>query len=263
VQHDPKSRSLTGLVVAVAIVAIWGGSLALLLSLDIDRLTPIWILPAILGRTFVQTGLFIVAHDAIHGSVVPRDRRLNDAIGQLAVTLYAFLSYRQLTVNHWQHHRYPGQAQDPDFYDGFSGNSLIWYLKFMQGYLEIRQIVIQFFGIGSIFAILYFGFHASILNLFLFWVLPIFLSTIQLFFFGTYLPHRSSNAENSHSATSSNYPLIWSFLTCYHFGYHWEHHEYPSLPWYGLPSVRQVPEKSVRANTYVGKNCAGNRTNHD
>jgi beta-carotene ketolase (CrtW type) len=113
----------------------------------------------------------------------------------------------------------------------------------MKGYLNFRQIVIQFFGIGAIFIILHFGLHIAVVNLCLFWILPIFLSTMQLFFFGTYLPHRSSKAENSHHAISSNYPPIWSFLTCYHFGYHWEHHEYPFLAWYDLPSVRQVGEK--------------------
>ncbi|MBD3338449.1 MAG: beta-carotene ketolase, partial [Candidatus Lokiarchaeota archaeon] len=23
-----------------------------------------------------------------------------------------------------------------------------------------------------------------------------------------------------------------------HFGYHWEHHEYPNIPWWRLPAVR-------------------------
>jgi beta-carotene ketolase (CrtW type) len=89
------------------------------------------------------------------------------------------------------------------------------------------------------FFVAHFGFHIPIANLILFWFLPIVLSSMQLFLFGTYLPHRSEDSPNSHAAISSNYPLILSFLTCYHFGYHWEHHEYPNLPWYRLPSVRQ------------------------
>jgi beta-carotene/zeaxanthin 4-ketolase len=248
VQHDPKLQSWKGIVVATIVVMLWIGSLIFLSSLaeplckriDIFQLSPIWILIGILGRTFIQTGLFIVAHDAIHGSICSGNRKLNDAIGRLAVTLYAFLDYQKLAVNHWQHHRYPGQIKDPDFHDG---NSFVWYLRFMKGYLNLRQIIIQLIGLGTVFVGLYFGVHIPIANLFLFWILPIFLSTIQLFFFGTYLPHRGSKTENSHQATSSNYPLIWSFLTCYHFGYHWEHHEYPWLAWYELPSVREVVEK--------------------
>jgi beta-carotene/zeaxanthin 4-ketolase len=245
VQHKPKLQSLTGILIATIIAIVWIGSLAFLSFIDIYKLLPLWILPAVLGRIFIQTGLFIVAHDAIHGSVCSSNRKLNDAIGQFAVTLYALLDYQKLAVNHWQHHRQPGQAGDPDFHDC---NRFIWYLKFMKGYLNFRQIIIQFLGLGTIFITLYFGLHIPIPNLFLFWILPIFFSTMQLFYFGTYLPHRfsrgeptpTSDPENSHQATSSNYPLVWSFLTCYHFGYHWEHHEYPWLAWYHLPSVRQI-----------------------
>jgi beta-carotene/zeaxanthin 4-ketolase len=239
VQPDLKLKPLTGLLVASGIVVLWIGSLELLSFIDVAQLTPSWILPAILGRTFIQTGLFIVAHDAIHGSVIPSDRQLNRWIGQLALALYALLSYQKLSLNHWQHHRYPGQVSDPDFHDGLHRNFFAWYLKFMKGYLDVRQRVILFFGMGIIFLILHSGFHIPVANLFLFWVLPIVLSSMQLFLFGTYLPHRLDNVENSHHATSSNHSLILSFLTCYHFGYHWEHHEHPALPWYSLPSVRQ------------------------
>lgn len=258
-QRNFKLVSLTGLLVASLLMVFWIGSLAFLFSVEITQLTPFWIVPAILGRTFSQTGLFIVAHDAIHGAVLPgigasslESRRLNDWIGRIAVTLYALLPYQKLALSHWQHHRHPGQASDPDFHDGIHRNFFAWYLKFMKGYLDIRQRVVLFFGIGMIFFILHWGVHIPVANLFLFWVLPIVLSSMQLFLFGTYLPHRShradsaesDSAEQFHHVTSSNYPLIWSFFTCYHFGYHWEHHEYPFLPWYRLPSVRQ--NKRVR-----------------
>ncbi|MEP0892167.1 fatty acid desaturase [Leptolyngbya sp. FACHB-16] len=255
-QPNPKSKLSTGLLVASVIVGLWLGSLAFLCT-NIVQFTPQWILPAILGRTFIQTGLFIVAHDAIHGSLIPSDRQLNNRIGQLSVTLYAFLSYQKLSLNHWQHHRNPGQVSDPDFHDGIHRNVFSWYLKFMQGYLDGRQKIVLLLGMGTVFHTLQFGFHVSVANLILFWVLPISLSSMQLFFFGTYLPHRSNvdstksgNAENSHRAISSNYPLFWSFLTCYHFGYHWEHHEYPSLPWYHLPAVRQpqLPRQPIKTD---------------
>ncbi len=242
-KYDQKSKPVAGFFIATVIIVLWVSSLAFFLFVNIVWLMSIWIVPAILGRTFIQTGLFIVAHDAIHGSICLKNRKLNDAIGCLAVTLYAVLDYQKLAVNHWQHHLQPGQAGDPDFHNG---NSWIWYLKFMRGYLDLRQTVIQFLGLGTIFISLSFGLHVSIINLFLFWILPIFLSTMQLFFFGTYLPHRPSSPENSHQAISSNYSLMLSFLTCYHFGYHWEHHEYPWLPWYELPSVRQGLQKSSR-----------------
>jgi beta-carotene/zeaxanthin 4-ketolase len=249
-RHDIQSSRLTGLWVAALIIFLWIGSLGFLLSINIDRFTAPCILAMILGRTFIQTGLFIVAHDAIHGSLMPCikalspvvNRRCNDTIGQLAVVLYALLPYRKLAMNHHKHHRYPGQASDPDFHDGTHHSPFAWYLKFMREYLDRRQKLVLFFGIGVIFFALHLGLHVALPNLFLFWILPIVLSSMQLFFFGTYLPHRfaSSNADDAHRIISSNYRPIFSFLTCYHFGYHWEHHEYPSTPWYGLPLVRQL-----------------------
>lgn len=249
-----RSKSWTGVLVALIIAALWISSLEFLSFMKIAQSTALWILPAILGRTFIQTGLFIVAHDSMHGAVLPTNRRVNHWIGRVSVMLYALLPYQKLLLNHWQHHRYPGQASDPDFHGG-DCNILAWYLKFMKGYLDAEQRVILFFGMGIIFMTLYWVFHTPALNLILFWILPIILSSMQLFLFGTYLPHRMAkgsaapiyrtdsaklnDAEKSHNATSTNYPLIWSFLSCYHFGYHWEHHEYPFLPWYDLPSVHQ------------------------
>ncbi|MGB3492485.1 MAG: fatty acid desaturase [Elainellaceae cyanobacterium] len=239
-QPDLNSPSLSGMLVALVIIVLWVSSLAFLLLMDADQLPLPWILLAILGRTYIQTGLFIVVHDAIHGAVLPRNRRCNNGIGQLCLTLYALLSYKKLFRNHWQHHRHPGQRNDPDFHDGNHRHIALWYWKFMQEYLDAKERTVLLFKIIIIFLIFKFGFHIPTISLFLFWFLPIVLSSMQLFFFGTYLPHRSENLENSHHAVSSNYPLILSFLTCYHFGYHWEHHEYPNLPWYKLPSVRQV-----------------------
>lgn len=245
VQHELKSQPLTGLLVASIIVVLWLGSWISLLFTDITQLTPLVILASIVGRTFIQTGLFIVAHDAIHEVVVPGNRQWNQWIGQFALMLYALLPYQKLALNHGQHHQQPGRVGDPDFHDGIHSSIFGWYLKFMTGYLDNRQRIVLFFGIGVVFHTLNLKFHVPIANLFLFWIFPIVFSSMQLFVFGTYLPHRGSTTgaeieANSHNASSSNYHPILSFLTCYHFGYHWEHHEYPFLPWYSLPGARQV-----------------------
>jgi beta-carotene ketolase (CrtW type) len=238
-RHDPCPDPLTGVLIALVILLLWTFSLGSLLFVDIGQHNVPWVLPAILGRTYIQTGLFILAHDAIHGVIMPSDRRLNLGIGRLAVTLYALLPYQKLALNHWQHHRYPGQAKDPDFHDGTNRNFFLWYWRFMDGYVNSKERTVLLFKIIAIVLVASFGLHIAIANLFLFWLLPIVLSSMQLFFFGTYLPHRSETAGGDHHAVSSNYPLVLSLLTCYHFGYHWEHHEYPDLPWYHLPSARQ------------------------
>ena len=79
--------------------------------------------------------------------------------------------------------------------------------------------------------------------------LPLLLSSLQLFVVGTYLPHRSSRvrSRDRHQAASLAWPPALSLLACFHFGYHWEHHHNPSLPWYRLPDRRRwvtVPDGS-------------------
>ncbi len=95
-QPDSKIKPLIGLLFAIAIVAIWIGSLGFLSTLNVEQLSPLGVLLAVLGRTFIQSGLFIVAHDAIHGVVLPSNLRLSHWIGQFTLTLYALLPYQKV-----------------------------------------------------------------------------------------------------------------------------------------------------------------------
>ncbi|HBE17161.1 MAG TPA: beta-carotene ketolase [Cyanobacteria bacterium UBA11149] len=225
---------------AAGIAALGIGSLSFLLPLPLADISLFWLVLAILVRTFLHTGLFIIAHDAMHGSLVPNHKVANDLIGKFAIWLYAFFPYERYRENHWQHHHYPGQIRDPDFHDGIHRHPLRWYLKFIGEYLPLSQFIILGSSWGLIFYILNQIFDISLVNFIVFWILPLLLSSIQLFYFGTYLPHggNEKDSSNSHHAHSTNYPIFWSFLTCYHFGYHWEHHEYPNIPWYRLPEIR-------------------------
>ncbi|PSB04314.1 fatty acid desaturase [Merismopedia glauca] len=232
--------SSIGLSIAIAIVFFWVSSLVLLLPLLLSETSLFWVFWAVMGRSFLHTGLFVIAHDAIHLSLIPQHRSVNDAIGRLAIWLYAFFPYEECRSKHWKHHRYPAQIGDPDFHNGTNNYPIFWYFKFMREYLPLRQLVVFLTNWGLIFGALNQIFAINLANFLLFWIVPLFLSSLQLFVFGTYLPHRGnrSSSTNVHHAQSSQYPVFWSFLTCYHFGYHWEHHEYPQTPWYRLPAIR-------------------------
>lgn len=72
----------------------------------------------------------------------------------------------------------------------------------------------------------------------LIWALPALISGMQLFYFGTYLPHRDS-PESAHSARSNDWPYWLSLLSCFHFGAcHEEHHAFPQLAWWELPQAK-------------------------
>jgi len=223
-----------GLSIAGLIMVTWAASLVSLLTLD-QQFPIVWLALAVLGQPFLYTGLFITAHDAMHGIIAPQHLRLNHAIGFLALLLYGFLPYFKLRNAHWQHHQHPASDRDPDFHDGQHTHVLLWYARFMYRYWGLWQCV----GITGAYHFMHRVLHVSEVNLILFWSVPALLSSLQLFYFGTYLVHREpeNGYQNASRATSNYRPIFWSFLTCYHFGYHKEHHDHPDVPWWQLPSI--------------------------
>ncbi len=192
----------------------------------------------ILTQSWLGAGMFIVAHDAMHGSLAPGRPRLNAAIGQVCVGAYAAFSYRKLNVCHHQHHRAPGTAKDPDFHAERPEAFLSWFYGFFTRYFGWRE-----FAIVTAVLIVYLLIGASVLNLILFWALPAILSALQLFVFGTWLPHRHMSGgdfADHHHARTIPMPWIASLLTCFHFGMHHEHHLTPAAPWWRLPEVRKA-----------------------
>jgi beta-carotene/zeaxanthin 4-ketolase len=190
------------------------------------------------GQAWLSTGLFITAHDAMHGSLAPGRPRLNRAIGSLCLALYAGLSYRALAVSHAAHHRSPGTADDPDFHAPAPTRLLPWFFAFFASYYTHAQILRI-----TAAAILYLLLGASLINIVVFWAVPALLALGQLFYFGTYLPHRHEAAAfaDEHRARSSAFSPLVSLLTCFHFGgYHHEHHLSPATPWWALPAFRRA-----------------------
>lgn len=222
-----------GGVVAFHVLVTWlGVQIFALFWADATRLSH-WVLIPVLS--FLGTGLFITAHEAMHGLVFPEHPRLNKVVGALALRLFALFDYRKLLAAHKLHHGHPASEHDPDFHDG-RGNFFLWFFQFLKRYMTWAQLL----GMSLIAISMEHLLKIPKANIYLFWVLPLWTATFQLFFFGTYLPHRVSRAgfKDDHRARSNEYPTWLSLLTCYHFGYHWEHHQYPFVPWWRLPLAR-------------------------
>lgn len=192
--------------------------------------------PAVIAiQTWLYVGLFIVAHDAIHGTLAPGRPRLNRAIGQVLVGLYAGFRFHRLAAGHFQHHRAPGSESDPDFHAGSPRRFGPWFVKFFRTYFGWPEFALLF----TWFVLYAWVLGASLPNLILFWGLPSILSAFQLFVFGTWLPHRHGGEPfvDEHHARSSHLGWWASLITCFHFGYHHEHHTQPHLPWWRLPEA--------------------------
>lgn len=194
-----------------------------------------------LWMQFLNCGLFIVTHDACHGTAWPGHPRLNRWLGKTTARLYAAFNFDRLVPKHLAHHVNVATNLDPDFHDHTQKGEgfFAWGWRFFRQYLSFSQIIIMM-AVAQIF------FHILKIperNVIQFWVVPAILSSIQLFYFGTWLPHRvipGKDFADKHHARDSGLPWILSLVSCWHFGYHHVHHLKPGVPWFRLPSQRRT-----------------------
>lgn len=225
-----SEKSNKGALIAFIVIACWTFSIVSLMNWEVKFDNPLLYL-LILVQMHLYTGLFITAHDAMHGTV-SSNPKINNAIGQICTALYACFPFNVLNSKHHEHHRYVHTEKDPDYSEG---NFLVWYFSFIKQYLSWWQVVLM----AIIFNIL--KIWISEANLFFFWVLPSLLSTLQLFYFGTWLPHHGEHS-NKHQSSSQRKNHVLAFLTCYFFGYHYEHHDSPGTPWWNLWKIKNLAD---------------------
>lgn len=243
------AQGAIGLALAAAIVASWLAlHLYAMFAFDLTWSS----LPLALGIAMLQcwlsVGLFIVSHDAMHGSLVPGGGRINGAIGAGLLFLYAGFGWRRMRDAHFAHHKAPGSARDPDFDAANPTRFWRWYGTFLKRY----------FGLGSalfvccVVTLYWLVFAVPVAKIVLLYGLPAIASSVQLFYFGTFRPHRHHDTAEGeagfadrHNARSEAYGTLASLASCFHFGYHHEHHRAPDVPWWGLPRLRR-PEPQPR-----------------
>ena len=138
----PPPIGTTGAAIGGLIVVLWAGLLGFLLA----WYQPDWRSPApyllVLLQTHLYTGLFITAHDAMHGVVSP-NKRLNNALGTLAAGLFAYNWFPGQLPKHHAHHRHVGTPDDPDFHDGRHPGFLPWFLRFAWNYVTWWQVLLM------------------------------------------------------------------------------------------------------------------------
>ncbi|KLI64170.1 fatty acid desaturase [Aurantiacibacter marinus] len=198
-------------------------------------------IPAALGIALVQcwlsVGVFIISHDAMHGSLVPGWKRLNGAIGGALLFLYAGFGWRKMREAHFDHHRHSGTEGDPDFDADNPTSFWRWYGTFLKRYFGWQSLLYVHVVVGIYWLVV----GVPMAQIVLVFGLPAIGSSLQLFYFGTFRPHRHGGVafEDRHNARSDDFPVLLSLATCFHFGYHAEHHRSPQTPWWGLPRYRR------------------------
>lgn len=231
-------QSVIGLTLAGAVFAGWLAiHLYAMFAFDLEWRT----LPIALAMAAVQcwlsVGLFIVSHDAMHGSLVPRAGSLNGAIGGALLFLYAGFGWRKMKHAHFAHHKAPGTRDDPDFSADHPDRFWPWYATFLQRYFGWRSGLF----VCTVVTVYWLVFDVPAEKIVLLYGLPAIASSLQLFYFGTYRPHRHDDDgfADRHNARSEGFGSLVSLATCFHFGYHHEHHRAPHVPWWNLPATRR------------------------
>jgi beta-carotene ketolase (CrtW type) len=228
-----KPNEFKNIIVSTSVITVWATLFHEAMFVDINSLEGIVLVPCI---TFMYTGLFITGHDAMHGNIT-NNQYINDAFGHICTNLYAGLDFNKMRHKHMQHHIHTGQIyKDPDFHKG-DLNMFKWFFSFMKEYTDIFQflklsiVVESFMQLGVPYE-----------NLCIYMAACGILSSLQLFYFGTFIPHRPLNNNevmNWEKSKSSSKDKLNSFLTCYHFDCHFEHHAMPHVPWFELWNVKQ------------------------
>ncbi len=225
-----------GIAIAISIIMLWAGHLAFMFCCVQFSASNPWMYVHIIIQAYLYTGLFITGHDAMHGNIAKKPL-VNSLLGNLAVFLFAGMSYKRLRRNHGLHHQYVASEKDPDF-SASSQNFWIWWTLFMWRYLTIIQLVIMAV-IFNLFVSLFPDWSEG--KILTYWALPALLGTLQLFYVGVYWPHREPHTPGMgpHKSRTQKKNHLWAMISCYFFGYHVEHHEDQHIPWWQLYKTKQ------------------------
>lgn len=221
---------------------------------------PLWV--GTLVNTLVGYVAFSVAHDSIHRSI-SSNTRLNDAIGQIGLTLVLpYVDMRMFRWAHILHHRFASGDKDPDkvLRGAWWTLPFRWMLidvvyfihalrhgdKVSAPYFQRSLIYTAMVGL-VIAAATYAGYGPLVLML---WFIPSRLILLLLgfsFFWLPHVPHDVTQEENFTRATTVRQgmeSLLGPVLQ--YQNYHLIHHLYPMTPFYNNYRVWQLLEPELR-----------------
>src|ERR1700691_4589837 len=215
----------------------------------------------------------LLMHDGMHSSLFP-NRRWN-RMGSVLLGASFLMSYSAYRVMHTRHHRFLGDARDPDDYQNYlpRPRALLWSLHFTRLtvgpvlYLALIPVLALKYGTGEdrrhILAEYLFLLTAySVL-----WrlrpgdlLLVAWLGPLLIFALFTALrrftQHGITDASDPYiaSRTILPNPLVGFFLL--HENYHLEHHLFPEVPSYHLPRLHRLIwlrlPRVVSGRSYLG-----------
>lgn len=230
----------------------------------------LWI-PLIATRMYA---LYSLVHEGVHYSIT-RNKRVNDIITKVFLSLPIFISLKNMRTAHFRHHKYLHTKEDPEYqllqYEEFefpmkkstflkivimdiSGINFCRYafLKLKRGALpkpEVAEMLFYIFSIAIIYS------TNNIQAFFLLWAIP------YCTFFQTFNRIRAYTEHFNipDSAKSKTRSLVLSFplnflFTPHNLGFHSVHHLYPNVPFYHLKQLNSFVLNLDKQNIYQDYN---------
>ncbi len=212
-------------------------------------------------------GLAAMMHEASHYRLF-HNRKLNDWVGEalcaLPLLLFTLHSYRS---NHFRHHQYLNTIKDPDFtrkehdlyFDHPKNRSAIYLdllktitgLHFISDLITISRSKIlndipatlkwtrRGFFLTLLISSLAFGFFDKLL---LYWVVPLMTSFSLFMYLRSVSEHHGGTMVYDNVLTGSrhiNANFLETICIPHNLNYHLDHHLYPSIPYYNLPTLHE------------------------
>jgi beta-carotene ketolase (CrtW type) len=253
---DRTSQTVIGLALAALIAGSWLGIHAYAMFVfELSWANLPFALALAVVQVWLSVGVFIVCHDAMHGSLAPGRPELNAAIATPLLMLYAGFRWRQMRDAHFTHHELSGHMGDPDFDEDNPSDFWRWYWTFFKRYFGWQSLVFVHSVVGLYWLVL----GIPMAQIFVLYGAPALLSSLQLFYFGTYRPHHHAPGApfaDRHNARSNDFGPLASLATCFHFGYHLEHHRQPHVPWWALPSAKKAGVGVTQATVEEAREAA-------
>jgi len=236
-----------------------------------------------------QHALLIMMHDATHYRIC-KNHQLNDWISDLFLAWPLFLSTAKYRENHLIHHQFTNSHKDPDWtrkqnedwkFPKTKTSVFLILLKDLIGWNTLDQLktiknlskpkksnhkkvffkryLIRIFYYSAIFGLL------TCLGLwnwyFFLWLLPAFTWLKMLLRLRSIGEHFGVENENEYNNSRTTYPGFMEkiFLAPKNVNFHLDHHLYPAVPFYRLPSLHNLllKQKAFRQNAHLTPSYLG------
>lgn len=233
-----------------------------------------------------QHALMILMHDGVHYRLFRR-RRLNEWVSEVALAWPVLASARAYRRNHIAHHRFLNTKQDPDWVrkqgdsawafpqapleligllarelSGLGAFSLLRVILTVgadgEGAKPSRRFIAARLGfyLTAVFALLWSGRGEA---LFFYWFVPLFTWLVLIFRIRSIAEHSAIDGKNPDSRTRTTVPNLLErmLIAPKNVSYHWEHHQYPGVPFYRLPQLYALLHRKEEHQGHITRSYLG------